>query len=80
MTTLEAKSGYGLDRDTELRLVRVAREAGRQQPVRVVPTFLGAHVVPPEFKEAGPAGLRRFPAARGAVGPERGGRVRGYFL
>ncbi|MBJ6111383.1 imidazolonepropionase [Hymenobacter sp. BT523] len=54
VTTLEAKSGYGLDRDTELRLVRVAREAGRRQPVRVVPTFLGAHVVPPEFKEAGP--------------------------
>ncbi|ALW85681.1 hypothetical protein AUC43_11635 [Hymenobacter sedentarius] len=54
ITTLEAKSGYGLDRDTELRLVRVAREAGHRQPVRVVPTFLGAHVVPPEFKEAGP--------------------------
>ena len=54
VTTLEAKSGYGLDRDTEMRLVRVAREAGRRQPVRVVPTFLGAHVVPPEFKEAGP--------------------------
>ena len=54
VTTVEAKSGYGLDRDTELRLVRVARQAGRQQPVRVVPTFLGAHVVPPEFKQAGP--------------------------
>ncbi|GAA3929239.1 imidazolonepropionase [Hymenobacter algoricola] len=49
ITTLEAKSGYGLDCDTELRLVRVAREAGRRQPVRVVPTFLGAHVVPPEY-------------------------------
>ena len=54
ITTVEAKSGYGLDRDTELRLVRVARAAGRRQPVRVVPTFLGAHVVPPEFKAAGP--------------------------
>ncbi|WP_035563241.1 imidazolonepropionase [Hymenobacter sp. IS2118] len=54
ITTLEAKSGYGLDRDTELRLVRVARAAGQQQAVRVVPTFLGAHVVPPEFKAAGP--------------------------
>jgi imidazolonepropionase len=54
ITTLEAKSGYGLDQDTELRLVRVAQEAGRRQPVRVVPTFLGAHVVPPEFKDAGP--------------------------
>ena len=54
VTTVEAKSGYGLDRDTELRLVRVACQAGRQQAVRVVPTFLGAHVVPPEFKAAGP--------------------------
>ena len=54
VTTLEAKSGYGLDRDTEHRLMRVARTAGQQQPVRVVPTFLGAHVVPPEFKAAGP--------------------------
>ncbi|MCC2545388.1 imidazolonepropionase [Hymenobacter sp. BT175] len=50
VTTLEAKSGYGLNRETELRLVRVARQAGREQPVRVVPTFLGAHVVPPEYK------------------------------
>ncbi|GAA4364890.1 imidazolonepropionase [Hymenobacter saemangeumensis] len=54
VTTVEAKSGYGLDRDTELRLVRVARQAGQQHAVRVVPTFLGAHVVPPEFKQAGP--------------------------
>ena len=54
ITTLEAKSGYGLDRDTELHLVRVARAVGQRQSVRVVPTFLGAHVVPPEFKEAGP--------------------------
>lgn len=54
VTTVETKSGYGLDRDTELRLVRVARAAGRRQPLRVVPTFLGAHVVPPEFKAAGP--------------------------
>ena len=61
ITTLEAKSGYGLDRDTELRLVRVARAAGRRQPVRVVPTFLGAHVVPPEFKEAGPRAYVDFP-------------------
>ncbi|MBD2715210.1 imidazolonepropionase [Microvirga sp. STR05] len=50
ITTLEAKSGYGLDAETELRLVRVAQEAGRQQPARVVPTFLGAHVPGPEYK------------------------------
>ena len=54
ITTLEANSGYGLDRNTELRLVRAVHAAGQRQPVRVVPTFLGAHVVPPEFKAAGP--------------------------
>ncbi|MBT9392754.1 imidazolonepropionase [Hymenobacter sp. NST-14] len=50
VTTLEAKSGYGLEAETELRLLRVAREAGRRQPVRVVPTFLGAHVPGPEYR------------------------------
>ncbi|WP_044001554.1 imidazolonepropionase [Hymenobacter swuensis] len=50
ITTLEAKSGYGLDAETELRLVEVAREAGRRQPVRVVPAFLGAHVPGPEYR------------------------------
>jgi imidazolonepropionase len=50
VTTVEAKSGYGLDAATELRLVRVAQEAGRRQPIRVVPTFLGAHVPSPEYK------------------------------
>lgn len=50
ITTLEAKTGYGLEAKTELRLLRVAREAGRRQPVRVVPTFLGAHVPGPEYR------------------------------
>ncbi|RTQ48849.1 imidazolonepropionase [Hymenobacter gummosus] len=50
VTTLEAKSGYGLDAATELRLLQVAQEAGRRQPVRVVSTFLGAHVPGPEYK------------------------------
>src|ERR687889_973806 len=48
-TTAEAKSGYGLDRETELKSLRVIEEAGRSSPVDVVPTFLGAHSVPPEF-------------------------------
>jgi imidazolonepropionase len=46
VATLEIKSGYGLDRDTELRMLRVAREIARQRPVRVRTTFLGAHAVP----------------------------------
>ncbi len=44
--TIEIKSGYGLDRETELRMLRVAREIGRARPVEVVTTFLGAHAVP----------------------------------
>ncbi|MCX7646110.1 MAG: imidazolonepropionase [Rhodobacteraceae bacterium] len=48
-TTIEIKSGYGLDRETELAMLRVARRIGRERPVSVVTTFLGAHAVPPEF-------------------------------
>ena len=50
VTTVEAKSGYGLDLATELRLIDVAWQLGREGPVEVVPTFLGAHAVPPEFR------------------------------
>ncbi len=46
VTTIEVKSGYGLDRDTELRMLRVAREIGRQRPVRLRTSFLGAHAAP----------------------------------
>jgi imidazolonepropionase len=50
VTTVEAKSGYGLDTATELRLLQVAGLLGDEGPVDVVPTFLGAHAVPPEFR------------------------------
>jgi imidazolonepropionase len=50
VTTIEAKSGYGLDLQTELRLLRVAYDLGQEGPVDVVPTFLGAHAVPPEYR------------------------------
>ena len=49
MTTVEIKSGYGLDRETELRCLRAARRLARERPVRVVTSFLGAHAVPPEY-------------------------------
>ncbi len=49
VTTVEIKSGYGLDRDTELRMLRVARRLGREEGVRVVTSFLGAHALPPEY-------------------------------
>jgi imidazolonepropionase len=48
-TTLEAKSGYGLDRDTELKILRVLRRLNEEGPVRIVPTLLAAHTVPPEY-------------------------------
>jgi imidazolonepropionase len=48
-TTLEAKSGYGLDRDTELKMLRVLRRLDEEGPVRIVPTLLAAHTVPPVF-------------------------------
>jgi len=49
-TTVEVKSGYGLDLETELRMLRVARQLGEKYPVTVVPTYLGAHALPPEFE------------------------------
>ncbi|SMH62143.1 imidazolonepropionase [Azospirillum agricola] len=50
VTTVEVKSGYGLDTDTELRMLRVARRLGEVRPVGVRTTFLGAHALPPEFR------------------------------
>jgi len=56
VTTIEAKSGYGLDLPTELRLLETAFELGREGPIDVLPTWLGAHAVPEEFRR------RRDPA------------------
>jgi len=50
VATVEIKSGYGLDLDTELRMLRVARSLGERSGVTVRTTFLGAHTVPMEFK------------------------------
>jgi imidazolonepropionase len=50
VTTVEIKSGYGLDIDTEMKQLRVARALGEANPVRVVTSFLGAHTLPPEFE------------------------------
>lgn len=50
-TTLEAKSGYGLDRDTELKMLRVIRRLNEEGSTRIVPTLLAAHTVPPEYRE-----------------------------
>jgi len=49
VTTLEIKSGYGLDLASEAKMLRVARRVGATLPVNVATTFLGAHALPPEF-------------------------------
>ena len=51
VTTVEAKSGYGLNVEDELKLLRVYRRLAGAQPVRIVPTLLAAHVVPPEYAD-----------------------------
>lgn len=50
VTTVEIKSGYGLDHDSELKMLRVARRIGREADVRVSTAYLGLHAVPPEHK------------------------------
>jgi imidazolonepropionase len=49
-TTVEAKSGYGLDVANELKILRLHRELAANQPLEIVSTFLGAHVVPEEYR------------------------------
>ncbi|WP_243403664.1 imidazolonepropionase [Shimia abyssi] len=49
VSVLEIKSGYGLDKDTELRMLRAARQIEKERPVKVVTTFLGAHALPLEM-------------------------------
>ena len=50
-TMVEAKSGYGLTLEDELKILRVIQRIGKETPLETVPTFLGAHTVPAEFKE-----------------------------
>jgi imidazolonepropionase len=51
VTTVEAKSGYGLSEEDELKTLRAYRTLRTEQPTRLATTFLGAHIVPPEFKD-----------------------------
>ena len=51
VTTVEAKSGYGLTVEDELKTLRAYRRLAATQPTRIVPTLLGAHIVPPEYKD-----------------------------
>lgn len=58
-TTIEAKSGYGLDLASELKILRLQKELAAEGPLEIVPTFLGAHVVPEEFRKQ-PGGAARY--------------------
>jgi imidazolonepropionase len=51
VTTVEAKSGYGLNRDDELKQLEVYRRLNESQALEIIPTFLGAHLVPVEFRD-----------------------------
>lgn len=50
VTTMEAKSGYGLDKETELRQLEVAKRLDEMQPINVISTYLGAHDIAPEYQ------------------------------
>jgi imidazolonepropionase len=58
-TTIEAKSGYGLDVESELKILGLHRELAAEQPLEIVSTFLGAHVVPAEFRGT-PSGANQY--------------------
>lgn len=73
-TTLEVKSGYGLDRETELKMLRVIRRMNEEGPARIVPTLLAAHTVPPEFRD-GEAGGVGFPPLAPKEGAKNGAPV-----
>jgi imidazolonepropionase len=51
VTAMEVKSGYGLDMETEIKMLQAAHKLSRAQPVELVPTYLGAHVVPREYQD-----------------------------
>lgn len=55
VTTCEIKSGYGLDMENELKMLEVIKALGEKHPVDVVPTFMGAHAIPPEYEGNGDA-------------------------
>src|SRR6202011_3775219 len=60
-TTIEAKSGYGLDLASELKILALHQELRAEQPLDIVSTFLGAHVVPEEYRGK-PDGAQRYVA------------------
>jgi imidazolonepropionase len=51
VTTVEIKSGYGLETETEIKMLQIARMLGEHHPIEIKTTFLGAHALPPEYKD-----------------------------
>lgn len=68
VTTLEVKSGYGLDVETEMRMLRVARRIAKVRPIEIRTSFLGAHALPSEYSQDADAYLDEvcLPALRAA--------------
>lgn len=60
VTTVEIKSGYGLEPEQEMKQLRVARRLGESEPVTVHKTFLGAHAVPPEYRDGARGGADAY--------------------
>lgn len=60
ITTMEAKSGYGLDYETEMKQLRVANQLKKEHRMDIVTTFLGAHVIPHEFRGESDAFLNKM--------------------
>ena len=59
VTTVEVKSGYGLSLEDEIKTLRVIQRLSRELPLRIIPTFLGAHEIPLDFRER-PRGRREY--------------------
>ena len=80
VTLIEIKSGYGLDTETELRMLRAARAIARERPVRVRTAFLGAHAVPPGYKSRADAYIDEvcIPALRAAAAEKLVDAVDGF--
>ena len=73
-TTIEAKSGYGLDWKSELKILRILYDLHQEHPLDIHSTFLGAHVVPPEFRRRPDAYVDHARAQMDSGGGDRGAR------
>ncbi|KZE68755.1 imidazolonepropionase [Fictibacillus phosphorivorans] len=70
VTTMEAKSGYGLDKETELKQLRVAKKLNETHPIDLVSTFLGAHAIPENYKGRPDAFLEEMLSMLGVISKE----------